>query len=70
MGSSLLHLGLILFVLDLLFYRYRNLHLVLFWITTAASLIGMVFCFYAETLSNLVKKRIRPPLTERSSTVE
>ena len=69
-GSSLLHLGLILFVLDLLFYRYRNLHLVLFWITTAASLIGMVFCFYAETLSNLVKKRIRPPSTERSSTVE
>ncbi len=69
-GSSLLHLGLIMFVLDLLFYRYRNLHLVLFWITTAASLIGMVFCFYAETLSKLVNKRIRPPLTERSSTVE
>jgi hypothetical protein len=57
-GSSLLHLGLILFVLDLLFYRYRSLHLVLFWITTGASLIGMVFCFYAESLSNMVKKQL------------
>ena len=58
-GSSLLHLGLILFVLDLLFYHYRNLHLVLFWITTAASLVGMVFCFYAESLSQVVKKKTR-----------
>ena len=69
-GSSLLHLGLILFVLDLIFYRYRNLHLVMFWITTGASLVGMVFCFYAESLSNLVKKRIKPPSTEDNITVE
>ena len=65
-GSSLLHLGLILFVLDLLYYRYRNLHLVLFWITTAASLIGMVFCFYAESLSNLVKRKTRLSVSEKS----
>ena len=63
-GSSLLHLGLILFVLDLLFYRYRDFHLVLFWITTGASLIGMVFCFYAESLSKLVKARLDPLSTE------
>ena len=59
-GSSLLHLGLILFVLDLLFYRYRDLHLFFFWITTGASLIGMVFCFYADSLSSLVKRRLAP----------
>jgi hypothetical protein len=70
-GSSLLHLGLILFVLDLIFYRYRNLHLVMFWITTGASLIGMVFCFYAEPLSNLVKRRLRPiSPDDRSRTVD
>ena len=68
-GSSLLHLGLILFVLDLLFYRYRSLHLVLFWITTAASLIGMVFCFYAEALSTLVKGRVQPLSTEDSGRI-
>ena len=58
-GSSLLHLGLILFVLDLFFYQYHSLHLVLFWVTTASSLLGMVFCFYAESFSRLVKKTPR-----------
>ena len=57
-GSSLLHLGLILFTLDLFFYRYQVLHLVLFWITTASTLLGMVFCFYADSCSQLVKKKI------------
>jgi len=56
-GSSLLHLGLILFALDLFFYRYQVLHLVLFWITTASTLLGMVFCFYADSFSRLVKKK-------------
>jgi hypothetical protein len=56
-GSSLLHLGLILFVLDIFFYRYQVLHLVLFWITTISVLVGMVFCFYAESFSRLVKKK-------------
>ena len=55
-GSSLLHLGLILFTLDLFFYRYQVLHQVLFWITTISVLVGMVFCFYAESFSRLVKK--------------
>ncbi len=55
-GSSLLHLGLILFVLDIFFYRYQVLHLVLFWITTISVLVGMVFCFYAESFSRLVKR--------------
>ena len=55
-GSSLLHLGLILFTLDLFFYRYQVLHQVLFWITTISVLVGMVFCFYAESFSRLLKK--------------
>ena len=59
-GSSLLHLGLILFALDLFFYRYQVLHLVLFWITTASTLLGMVFCFYADSFSRLVKEKITP----------
>jgi hypothetical protein len=59
-GSSLLHLALILFILDIFFYSYQSLHLVLFWITTVSSLLGMVFCFYAESFSRVVKKKITP----------
>ena len=60
-GSSLLHLGLIVFVLDFFFYRFLTLHLVLFWITTVSLLLGMVFCFYAESFSRLVQKKATPP---------
>lgn len=64
-GSSLLHLGLIVFLLDFFFYRYLTLHLVLFWITTVSLLLGMVFCFYAESLSRLVQRK-NPPVPESS----
>ena len=47
-GSSLIHLGLIVFILDLFLYTNKTLHLYLFWITTGASILGMFFCFYAE----------------------
>jgi len=53
-GSSLIHLGLILFVFDLFFYEKQRLHLFLFWITTGATLFGMFFCFYAETVVKLI----------------
>ena len=59
-GSSLLHLGLIVFVLDFFFYRSLTLHLVLFWITTVSLLLGMVFCFYAESFSRMVQKKTTP----------
>lgn len=49
-GSSLIHLGLILFVLDLLLYRNQALHLILFWVTTGATVLGMLCCFYAPGL--------------------
>ena len=55
-GSSLIHLGLILFVLDLFYYRHQTLHLILFWITTLATTLGMLFCFYAESWVGLFRK--------------
>ncbi|MFC1591542.1 hypothetical protein ACFL43_03360 [Thermodesulfobacteriota bacterium] len=55
-GSTLLHLGLILFVLDIFFYHYPRLHLTFFWGTTISTTAGMVFCFYADSCSSLVKK--------------
>lgn len=55
-GSSLIHQGLILFVLDLLLYRHLVLHLVLFWVTTASFVLGMLFCFYSQGVVQLIKR--------------
>lgn len=56
-GSSLIHLGLILFILDLFLYRMQSLHLVLFWFTTVATTTGMGLCFYSSAVSRLVRGR-------------
>jgi len=56
-GSSLIHLGLIIFILDLFFYENKTVHLLLFWVTTGASILGMLFCFYAESVVNLIAGR-------------
>ncbi|MFH1216113.1 MAG: hypothetical protein V1706_06405 [Pseudomonadota bacterium] len=58
-GSSLIHLGVILFVLDLFFHRQPTLHLVLFWVTTGATVLGMIFSFYSPAVSSLMKKMRR-----------
>lgn len=59
-GSSLVHLGLILFVLDLLLHRHQGLHLVLFWVTTGATVLGMGCSFYAPGLVRLLRGRQAP----------
>ena len=56
-GSSLLHLGMILFVLDLFFYKQQALHLALFWVTTVATVLGMTFCFYAESVVGVFRRK-------------
>ncbi|MBU0482901.1 MAG: hypothetical protein KKB30_00095 [Proteobacteria bacterium] len=55
-GSSLMHLGLILFVFDLFFFDRQALHLLLFWVTTISTVLGMIFCFYAESMVSLIKR--------------
>ncbi|MDA8160938.1 MAG: hypothetical protein M0T76_09480 [Desulfobacteraceae bacterium] len=51
LGSSCMHLGLVLFILDLFFYRHRGLHLLLFWVTTISTVLGMTGCFYSPLLA-------------------
>ncbi|MHB1350812.1 MAG: hypothetical protein ACYCYR_13160 [Desulfobulbaceae bacterium] len=58
-GSSLIHLGLIAFVLDLLLHRQQGLHLFLFWLTTGTTVLGMLCCFYAADLFNYLRGRGR-----------
>ncbi len=53
-GSSSMHLGLILFILDLFFYKHQVLHLALFWVTTVATVLGMIGCFYSPALAGMM----------------
>jgi hypothetical protein len=55
-GSSLIHLGFILFVLDLMLYKHLSLHLFLFWVTTGSSVMGMLCCFYSQGIAAAVSK--------------
>ena len=55
LGSSLIHLGIILFVLDLFFYQHQSLHLILFWVTTGAVVLGMIFCFYSQSVVQFIR---------------
>jgi hypothetical protein len=66
LGSSLIHLGLILFVLDLFLYERLTIHLVLFWLTTGTSVAGMLFCFYAESVVGLITGK-RQPSSEKNT---
>ena len=66
LGSSLIHLGLIIFIFDLFFYANKTLHLVLFWVTTGASILGMLFCFYAESV--VIRVFGRQPVSKENIT--
>lgn len=55
-GSSAMHLGLILFILDLFYYKNQTLHLALFWVTTVATVLGMIGCFYSPALAELLTR--------------
>lgn len=61
LGSSLTHLGLILFVFDLFFYDRLALHLLLFWVTTASTVLGLAFCFYADAVTGLLRGAPQQP---------
>lgn len=63
-GSSLVHLGLILFLLDLFFHRRPTLHLTLFWISTVATVLGMFFCFYSKAMVRLMRRKPEWPVEE------
>jgi len=61
-GSSAMHLGIILFILDLFFYQQQTLHLFIFWLTTFFTVVGMTGCFYSEAMARFVaRKRGRLP---------
>ena len=57
LGSSLVHLGLVLFCLDFFLLSYRDLHLGIFWVSAICLFIGMIFVFYAEGIAKGMTKK-------------
>ncbi len=55
-GSSLLHLGLVLFLLDLFLFRLPTVHLALFWCTTLTTVTGMICCFWSSAVAGAVRR--------------
>ncbi|HZD60607.1 MAG TPA: hypothetical protein VE439_09180 [Anaerolineae bacterium] len=49
-GSSLLHLGFVVFILDLVLIKDLQNHLSVFWISTALIIAGTIFSFYSREL--------------------
>lgn len=54
MGSSLLHLGLVLIILNFVSLRDSPYHLLIFWIGVIFITIGNVFSFYPEKTASLL----------------
>lgn len=57
LGSSLVHLGLVLFCLDFFLLGRWDMHLVIFWISAICIFIGMIVIFYAEGMMEWLRRR-------------
>lgn len=53
LGSALLHLGLIVFVLDIVLLQKSAYHLFLFWLATFSITVGSALSFYSDELTRL-----------------
>lgn len=56
LGSASLHLGLIIFVLDLILLQTSPLHIAVFWVATFLITVGSICSFYSEELSRLLRR--------------
>lgn len=54
-GSSLLHLGTVVFIFDFASMRTSESHITIFWIATILMGLGTVMAFYAEEIRNILK---------------
>ena len=61
-GSAFLHLGLVLFLFDLILIgdgvAQRAAHLNLFWVATVFISLGLVLVFYSKEIADLFRRRL------------
>ena len=55
LGSGLLHLGFVVFVLDFILLQEWPPHLAIFWISAALISLGSLFSFYSPEISRLFR---------------
>ncbi len=53
-GSSLLHLGVVMLIFDFVSLRDSSLHIAIFWVGTMLVIAGSIFSFYAHNISKLL----------------
>ena len=54
-GSTMLHLGFVIFVFDFVIMRTSGLHLPVFWVATILITIGTVLSFYPGEIGRIMK---------------
>ena len=54
-GSSLVHLGFIFFVLDFIYLQRKEIHLIIFWASTISISLGCILTFYTPSFG--IKKK-------------
>ncbi|MDP1808655.1 MAG: hypothetical protein Q8L35_03865 [Actinomycetota bacterium] len=64
-GSAVLHLGFIIFLVDFILLSGSPAHLDVFWLSTILIGVGMVLCFYSAELARL-RDSGPPPLADEN----
>jgi len=54
-GSTMLHLGFVIFVFDFVIMRTGEFHLPVFWVATMLITIGTVLSFYPDEIGRIMK---------------
>jgi hypothetical protein len=56
MGSSMLHLGIVVLIFNFVTLRENQLHIMIFWAGTILVTAGNLFSFYPERMNSLLKR--------------
>ena len=54
LGSSLLHLGLVVLILNFVALRENTVHISIFWGGTLLLIVGIVFSFYPDKMASIL----------------
>ena len=65
-GSALLHLGFILFLLDFMLISESGYNPLIFWSSLAFVSIGMILSFYSQEFAKFRRRKVEPEITQSS----
>jgi hypothetical protein len=56
MGSSMLHMGIVILMFNFVTLRENQFHILIFWVATLFFTAGNLFSFYPERINSLLKR--------------